>query len=113
MLPVELLLEVSSEVDELPTEVDAALDAEEVLSASTGAAASAKAVANAAVKGRGDMRVNRRVGMVVNGGCVVGEWGRLVVTGEAACCRSPLRVGQCAQACRGNSIVAMQRRPAA
>ena len=44
-MPDELLLEVFSDVDELPTEVDAALDAEDVLSASAGTAAMNMAVA--------------------------------------------------------------------
>lgn len=35
----ELLLDVPSDADELPTDVDAALDADDVLSASAGAAA--------------------------------------------------------------------------
>ena len=45
------MLEVSSDVDELPTDVDAALDADEVLSANAGRAASPrlKAVASDSV----------------------------------------------------------------
>ena len=46
-MPDELLLDVFSDVDELPTEVDAALDADDVLSASAGAAAMNMAVARA------------------------------------------------------------------
>lgn len=41
------MLEVSSDVDELPTDVDAALEADDVLSASAGRAARPKAIAAA------------------------------------------------------------------
>ena len=37
-MPVELLLEVSSDVDTLPTDADEALDADDVLSAKAGRA---------------------------------------------------------------------------
>jgi hypothetical protein len=43
----ELLLDFSMEVDELPTEADEALDADEVLSARAGAAASINAIEEA------------------------------------------------------------------
>ncbi len=49
-MPVELLLEVSSDVDELPTDVDAALEAEDVLSATAGSAARPKV--RAAISGK-------------------------------------------------------------